>query len=108
MWLETEVGVGSTFGFAVPLVSAPESTSVAHEPEEGTDDSLVVIIEDDPGSMELLTLYLRSGAVTVVGAVTGVQQEHRSVRQREMSDVSAIAEFDLGGRARAERSSGDR
>ena len=44
----------------------------------------------------------------VVRAVAGVQQEHFSVRQHDLSDVGAIAEIDLDGRAWADRSAGSR
>jgi len=75
MWLDTELGVGSTFGFAVPVLTAPEPTSTSN-PAEEPNGSVVVVIEDDPGAMELLTLYLHSAAITVVGAVTGAAGLH--------------------------------
>jgi signal transduction histidine kinase/ActR/RegA family two-component response regulator len=64
MWLESEVGVGSTFGFSLPgrddqgadrLGDADEVPLVGH----------VVIIEDDRPSVELLTVFL-SGAATQI------------------------------------------
>ena len=70
MWLDTELGAGSTFGFAVPVLKAPEGSSTS-EAAEATNGSVVVVIDDDPGAMELLTLYLHSAALTVVGAGTG-------------------------------------
>lgn len=70
MWLDTELGAGSTFGFAVPVMTAPEGSSTS-ESAEAANGSVVVVIDDDPGAMELLTLYLHSAAFTVVGAGTG-------------------------------------
>ena len=41
------------------------------DPAQEANGSVVVVIEDDPGSMELLKLYLHSAGITVVGAGTG-------------------------------------
>jgi signal transduction histidine kinase/DNA-binding response OmpR family regulator len=70
MWLETEVGVGSTFGFAIPLgtTAEPSAQSAEQAPIAGP---LVVAIEDDRPSLELLTLYLEGAGVEVVGARDG-------------------------------------
>ena len=70
MWLESEVGVGSTFGFAIPLgtTSEPPAGSTEQAPTGGP---LVVVIEDDRPSLDLLTLYLEGAGVEVVGARDG-------------------------------------
>ena len=70
MWLETKLGAGSTFGFAIPILAAPRATPTT-DPNGESNGSVVVVIEDDPGSMELLTLYLHSADITVVGVGTG-------------------------------------
>ncbi len=66
MWLESEVGVGSTFGFSVP----------AGHPAAGGDapagsGPLVVLVEDDRRSLELLTLYLEGAGLRVVAVQDG-------------------------------------
>jgi signal transduction histidine kinase/DNA-binding response OmpR family regulator len=70
LWLETELGVGSTFGFAIPLgtTSEPSAPTAEQAPLGGP---LVVVIEDDRPSLELLTLYLEGAGVEVVGARDG-------------------------------------
>jgi len=81
MWLKSEVGVGSTFGFAIPLgtTSEPLAGSAEQAPIGGP---LVVVIEDDRPSLELLTLYLEGAGVEVIGARDGpsgletVQRKH--------------------------------
>ena len=70
MWLETQLGAGSTFGFAIPILNAPGPTPTT-DPHGESNGSVVVVIEDDPGSMELLTLYLHGADITVVGAGSG-------------------------------------
>ena len=65
MWLESEVGVGSTFGFAVPVGSpATVETQRPRRAEEG-DRPVVLIAEDDPRSTELLAAYLEDSPVEV-------------------------------------------
>ncbi len=70
MWLESEVGVGSTFSFSLPARERESS-----EPRGDTTDSHVVgevvVIEDDPSSRELLTVYLSGMATGVTVARDG-------------------------------------
>ena len=70
MWLETEVGRGSTFGFVLP---APEReghgrpTDADLTPARGE----VVIIEDDRPSLDLFSAYLSGAALKVTTALDG-------------------------------------
>jgi signal transduction histidine kinase/CheY-like chemotaxis protein len=65
MWLESEVGVGSTFGFSLR----------SRENEDGQDAARmvgdVVVIEDDRPSLELITAYLSGPALRVTVAGDG-------------------------------------
>ncbi len=70
MWLETELGVGSTFGFAIPLGTTSEPSAPSAEPVS-SQGPLVVVVEDDRPSLELLTLYLEGAGVEVLGARDG-------------------------------------
>jgi CheY-like chemotaxis protein len=65
MWLESEVGVGSTFGFAVPIGS--QSTPRAQRPRRGGGSGrpIVLVADDDPRSAELLAAYLDGSPVEV-------------------------------------------
>jgi signal transduction histidine kinase/DNA-binding response OmpR family regulator len=81
MWLDTELGVGSTFGFAVPIgIMAEQAAQPAQHVRDGV--PVVVVVEDDRHALELLTLYLESAGVEVVGARDGpsglatVRREH--------------------------------
>jgi len=69
MWLDTEVGVGSTFGFSLPgrRESAEQTGTGARAPVVGD----VVVIEDDRLSLDLLTAYLSDAALRVTTARDG-------------------------------------
>ena len=69
MWLESQVGVGSTFGFSVPSrVGQGESLVVEDEARSAGE---IVVIEDDRASMDLLTAYLSGAALQVTSARDG-------------------------------------
>jgi signal transduction histidine kinase/ActR/RegA family two-component response regulator len=62
LWLETEVGVGSTFGFSIPMRRARGKIQ-----RDGEAQALasIVMIEDDRASLDLLTAYLSGAALRV-------------------------------------------
>jgi len=70
MWLDSEVGLGSTFGLAVPLTGTSGPGTASSSPPR-TEGPLAVVIEDDPGSLELLTVYLEGAGMAVASAVNG-------------------------------------
>jgi signal transduction histidine kinase/DNA-binding response OmpR family regulator len=71
MSLDTELGVGSTFGFAIPLGATSELPARRAEPVRDDGRPLVVVIEDDRRALELLSLYLEGAGVEVLGARDG-------------------------------------
>ncbi len=70
MWLESEVGVGSTFGFSLPA-SRPGVTGWVGEASPPRELADVVVIEDDRPSLDLLTAYLAGGALRVTATRDG-------------------------------------
>jgi CheY-like chemotaxis protein len=67
MWLDTEVGVGSTFGFTVPL----QRSDVPREDVPTDDRPVVVVVDDDRASLDLLAAYLDGSGLQVVAARDG-------------------------------------
>ena len=70
MWLDSKVGVGSTFGFSIP----GRERDGAERRDESAEAPLVgqvVVIEDDRPSLELMTVYLSGLTTGVIEARDG-------------------------------------
>ena len=93
MWLESEVGVGSTFGFAIPVVAPVGSASRTGDDPPG-DGPVVVVVEDDRRSLDLLMLYLDSTGVDVVGLQNG---EEGLAAVRRLNPAAVVLDIALPG-----------
>jgi signal transduction histidine kinase/DNA-binding response OmpR family regulator len=76
LWVESRLGEGSVFTFAIPR--ALPRTAVEREPSRaegiapvGKEHRAVLVIEDDPRSLDLMTLYLQGAAFEVHAARDG-------------------------------------
>ena len=92
MWLDSDLGRGSTFGFALPL---GERQANRRQGAAGTDERpLVVVVEDDRRSLELMSLYLEGAAVRTVSARDGVQG---LAAVRDLQPAAVILDIRLPG-----------
>jgi signal transduction histidine kinase/CheY-like chemotaxis protein len=69
MWLDSKVGEGSTFGFAIP--TATRAAEVSTEQRDG-EFPVVVLVDDDRASLDLMSAYLEDAHVQVIRATDGV------------------------------------
>jgi CheY-like chemotaxis protein len=68
MWLESSVGVGSTFGFAIPIASRVTEQLAERHGEL----PVVVLVDDDRASLDLMSAYLDDAPVQVIRSTDGV------------------------------------
>jgi len=71
IWVESQIGAGSTFTFALPL---PQTVPEAARPEAAYAEKggpLVLVVEDDPRALDLLLLYLHEADFNVAVARDG-------------------------------------
>jgi CheY-like chemotaxis protein len=85
--LESEVGVGSTFGFSIPV---REAAGRPREDEPDPRDPVVVVIDDDRRSLDLMTVYLESWGVRAVQARDGTEGLETIRRVRPVAVVLDI------------------
>ncbi|HUZ77551.1 MAG TPA: response regulator [Chloroflexota bacterium] len=78
IWVESELGRGSTFTVELPLKASTARTPELEEPPEtlaapSPDRPLVLVVEDDSRAANLLRLYLARGGYGTALASTGEQ-----------------------------------
>jgi signal transduction histidine kinase/CheY-like chemotaxis protein len=95
LWMESRLGAGSTFSFAIPL--APASTAFADvapargdEVPAGKAAGTVLVIEDDRHSADLLEVYLEGAGYAVATArdgIDGLEQARRLAPRAVVLDM---------------------
>src|SRR5665811_1695900 len=82
IWVESELGEGSTFTFSLPTTPGRRLQLDEHksmlpkpfiEPETVPGQPLVLVVEDDPQTSELLSLWLNDASYRVACAYDGEQ-----------------------------------
>lgn len=91
MTLDTEVGVGSTFGFTIPIRGAD---ALVGSDSRDKDVPVVVVIDDDRSSLDLINAYLDGHAVRVVRAHDGKEGLDTI---RRLQPVAALLDIRLPG-----------
>jgi signal transduction histidine kinase/DNA-binding response OmpR family regulator len=109
LWVESEPGSGSTFIFTLPVRQAAVSETAGPEPALAKAETApearaskaapatVLLIEDDPRSVELLTLYLEGDGFEVVACGDGLAGMKVARRLRPDAIVLDIMLPDLSG-----------
>jgi signal transduction histidine kinase len=76
LWLTSEVGVGSTFGFSVPapaIAPAAPAAKPGGPNHEGSTCASVLLVDDDRASLDLMAAYLSAHTDKVLKARDGVE-----------------------------------
>jgi signal transduction histidine kinase len=90
IWLESEVGVGSAFHVGMPFERTVAEVRTREGDHVDGRRSVVVIIDDDRATLELLTAYLVGTGVQVVRARDGIEGLDEIRRRRPVAVVLDI------------------
>jgi signal transduction histidine kinase len=90
IWLESEVGKGSTFHVGMPFERTVAEVHTGEGEHVDSRRSVVVIIDDDRATLELLTAYLVGTGVQVVRARDGIEGLDEIRRRRPVAVVLDI------------------
>jgi signal transduction histidine kinase/CheY-like chemotaxis protein len=104
IWMTSRLGAGSTFGFAVPVrVGAPSAGEPAEAAAAERDMETVLVVEDDPHSAELLTVYLEGDGAE------GLELARRLRPRAVVLDIllPRVDGWDLLGRLKADPATAD-
>jgi signal transduction histidine kinase/ActR/RegA family two-component response regulator len=92
LWLESQVGAGSTFGFVLPIGHLAEQERLLEQPVGKL--PAIVLIDDDRASLDLLTAYLEGHAVQVVRVYDG---REGLAAVRRLKPAAAVLDIRLPG-----------
>jgi CheY-like chemotaxis protein len=93
MWLVSEPGKGSTFGFSLPQPTVAESAP-PWQADISDGRPLVVVIEDDPNSAELVALHLDAAGLRALQVRTG---EEGLAAVRQLGPSAIVLDIRLPG-----------
>jgi signal transduction histidine kinase/CheY-like chemotaxis protein len=107
IWMTSRPGKGSTFGFAVPVQPHDTGEQALAEAAPERNMETVLVVEDDPHSAELLSVYLEGAGYKIAVARDGVEGLELARRLRPRAVVLDILlprvdGWDLLGRLKAD------
>jgi CheY-like chemotaxis protein len=92
MWLESEVGSGSTFGFAIPVRASSQAEVGASVGGQRGELPVILLVDDDRASLDLISAYLAGSDARVVRARDGVEALELA---REMLPAAVVLDIRL-------------
>ncbi len=100
--VESKPGKGSTFAFTIPLKLKEKSSEVKSLPLKNSDEikekregSLILVVEDDPRSGELLQLFLKQKGYQTATAVNGYEAVKKA---KELRPLAITLDINLPGK----------
>jgi signal transduction histidine kinase/CheY-like chemotaxis protein len=90
IWMSSRPGAGSTFGFAVPVGQGVAAAEASVQAAAERDMETVLVVEDDPHSAELLSVYLDGAGYRVAHARDGAEGLELARRLRPRAVVLDI------------------
>jgi signal transduction histidine kinase/DNA-binding response OmpR family regulator len=94
LWLASEVGHGSTFGFTIPLGRGIDAAAAGLSVGADDDRPVVVVVEDDHSSAELMSLHLEAAGLRPVAVPNGTDG---LAAVRDLSPAAVILDIHLPG-----------
>jgi signal transduction histidine kinase/DNA-binding response OmpR family regulator len=95
IWLHSEVGRGSTFGFSIPRARAVGGAGLSARTDDTPDDRpVVVVVEDDHSSAELMALHLEAAGLRPVAVPNGTDG---LAAVRDLAPAAVILDIHLPG-----------
>jgi signal transduction histidine kinase/DNA-binding response OmpR family regulator/HAMP domain-containing protein len=95
IWVESEVGVGSTFSITVPLHPQPITSEPIPTLAPDETRPVILTIDDDPGVLDIYRRYLDKAGYAVIG-VTNAQNIVDLVRQ--LQPVAVVLDVVMPGK----------